>query len=167
MKRVINESLLRTIIGNCVQLVKEAYGSGYVSNQGNGMIGGRYWWRTTEGHLIFDVEDLIDELIQAGLIPEGENTELAQLFSQILDGKVKGIEHVGEDKSIGDSYDEIEPDYDSFDNVIAMVQNANHPLLTNKTKQFAIQYLKDYFDKYCEDERAYEWQEEYDEPDYE
>ena len=166
MKRVISESQLRTIIGNCVQLVKEAYTSGYVPNEGNGMVGGHYWERTTKGYFIFDVEDLIDELIQAGLIPEGENTELAQLFSQILDGKVKGVEHVGEDASIGDSYDEIEPDYDSFDNAIAMVQNANHPLLTNEAKQFAIQYLKDYFEKYSENEGAYEWQEEYDEPDY-
>lgn len=166
MKRVINESQLRTIIGNCVQLVKEAYTSGYVPNEGNGMVGGHYWERTTKGYFIFDVEDLIDELIQAGVIPEGENAELTQLFTQILDGEVIGVEKVGEDESVGASYDDIEPDYDSFDNAIALVQNANHPLLTNEAKQFAIQYLKDYFEKYCEDWEKYEWHEDYDEPDY-
>ncbi|MBP5422005.1 MAG: hypothetical protein J6Y78_06170 [Paludibacteraceae bacterium] len=148
MKRVINESQLRTIINNCVQLVKEAYGS----------------YTSINGYFVFDIEDLLDELIQAGLIPEGENTELKQLFSQILIEEVSGVRTIGEE--FDGAYDEIEPDYDSFRNVIANVQNASHPLLTNEAKQLAIQYLKDYFEKYCEDERAYEWQEDYDEPDY-
>ena len=148
MKRVINESQLRTIISNCVQLVKEAYGS----------------YKSTNGYFVFDVEDLIDELIQAGVIPEGENAELTQLFSQILVEEVSGVWTSGEE--FDGPFDDIEPDYDTFRNVIAKVQNANHPLLTDEAKQLAIQYLTDYFEKHCEDWDAYEWHEDYDEPDY-
>ena len=119
---------------------------GYVSNDGNGMVGGSYGSSSQTGYTYLPWEDALYEMTQKGLTTEEEEQELCDYLGRFEDNfKIGAISEYSWDTSTNASDGRIIKDEDDYNNAIEFIKEINHPLLTPERKQFIINYFKNDF----------------------
>lgn len=146
--------------------VKSTYG--HVGNDGNGMVGGSYGSYETEGECCFPWEDVVDELEQDGLIPEGSADMVYKCLSQhendfILTATFKD----SWDESTNYSDRTVTPNEEDLKHVCDIINTLDCPVLGKEAKEYMIWRFTDFFKDEGEQYDTYEWKEDDDEPDYE
>ena len=128
-REVYGESKIGRAIRESVnRVLNEGYG--YVSNDGNPMVGGYWWSQEEEGTRYLSPSDLAYVLNENGFISEEERDEFADYLEQTVnddDFVVRASCESGWDSSTNHGGCEIGLDDDDIDRIIQIVMNMNHP----------------------------------------
>ena len=161
MKQIIRltESDLHRIVKESVnKILREGYRSGYVSGDGNPMVGGYWWSSDIEGEMDINPEDLTETLFENGYIDEYGSEDyqtICNYFKEHEDElKIYGTCKVGEDTSVNYIQDEFEPDYDSLEYVRDNIIN-QCPIISEEAKKMIYELIK----SWAEDRDSYVWDE--------
>ena len=139
----ITENDLHNIVRNTV---KRIISEGYVSNDGNGMVGGYYGSSTETGYTYLPWEDALYEMTQNGMLSEEEERELDKYFSQFEDEfKIGAESEYSWDDSTNYQGGQITKFEDDFEHAMEFVRCMNHPLLTPERKDFILNYFEEDF----------------------
>ena len=146
----VSEEQLHNIIKESVnRILKE----GYVSNEGNGMVGGYYGSSYGNCHTYFPWESIPEVLSKDGLIPKDSEDELYDYLSQYEDEfRLNGEWEYSWDESTNYSGSEVYPEENGLKIVIDFVRTFNHPLLTDECKKAIIKYFTDWYNTFPDSE---------------
>jgi hypothetical protein len=146
----MNKKLVRLTEGDIHRIVKESVKrilrEGYVSNDGNGMVGGHYGSSTETGYTYLPWEDALYEMTQNGMLSEREEKILDKYFSQFEhEFEIGAVSEYSWDDSTNSQEGHITKFEDDFEHAMEFVRFMNHPLLTPERKDFILNYFEDAF----------------------
>lgn len=156
----ITESDLQNMIkeGVC-RVLKEAYSSG---NDGNGIVGGRYWSSQVAGETTFPFENYADYLFEAGLIDKGQETEGEEykaitnyLNAHKEDFVIEAICDSGDDEYTNKSWCSIEPNPTCLKTANKCIEEC--PCMSDEVKKKCIDWNNLFFNEDAMDYDNYTW----------
>ena len=157
MKQIIRltESDLHRVIKESVNKILR---EGYVSNDGNPMVGGYWWSSDIEGEMAVYPEDLPYILTENGYLGEEGSEEYQTVYNYFKEHEDDLIIHatltVGEDTSTNYYQNDFEPDYDSIESVRDVINQC--PIINEEAKKM----LYEMIEKWAEDRENYSWEDE-------
>lgn len=157
MKQIIRltESDLHRVIKESVNKILR---EGYVSNDGNPMVGGYWWSSEIEGEMPVEPEDFPYLLEKNGYIDKEGSEEYQTVYNYFKEREDKLIIRAtiafGEDTSTNYHQDGFEIDYDSLETVEDIINQC--PIISEEAKKMLCEIIE----KWAEYREQYTWDDE-------